>query len=102
MHGHGAVLCSACSGIFLLAESGLFNGRDTTVHFVYANMFASVDPTVPIHPERVLVVSGEREELVTSGASMSWHDLVLDQDFARKSLAFMPCHYPQFCKPLKT
>ncbi len=77
MHGHGAVLCSACSGIFLLAESGLFNGRDTTVHFVYANMFASVYPTVPIHPERVLVVSGEREELVTSGASMSWHDLVL-------------------------
>ena len=77
MHEQGAVLCSACSGIFLLAESGLFNGKDTTVHFIYANMFASVYPAVPIHPERVLVVSGEREELVSSGASMSWHDLVL-------------------------
>ena len=77
MHKQGAVLCSACSGIFLLAESGLFNGKDTTVHFGYANTFASVYPSVPVHPERVLVVSGEREELVSSGASMSWHDLVL-------------------------
>jgi transcriptional regulator GlxA family with amidase domain len=77
MHGQGAVLCSACSGIFLLAESGLFNGKDTTVHYVYASMFASVYPSVRIHPERVLVVSGECGELVSSGASMSWHDLVL-------------------------
>jgi transcriptional regulator GlxA family with amidase domain len=77
MHGQGAVLCSACSGIFLLAESGLFNGKDTTVHYVYASMFASVYPSVRIHPERVIVVSGECGELVSSGASMSWHDLVL-------------------------
>lgn len=77
MHAQGAVLCSACSGIFLLAESGLYEGRDTTVHYLYASMFSSVYPSIAIHPERVLVVSGEREELVSSGASMSWHDLAL-------------------------
>ncbi|HYE39386.1 MAG TPA: hypothetical protein VEB23_05615, partial [Ramlibacter sp.] len=33
MHAGGAMLCSACSGIFLLAETGLFDGRDATVHF---------------------------------------------------------------------
>ena len=33
MHDRGAVLCSACSGIFLLAETGLFDGKDATVHF---------------------------------------------------------------------
>jgi transcriptional regulator GlxA family with amidase domain len=77
MHERGAMLCSACSGVFLLAETGLFDGRDATVHFGYARAFAAAHPAVPIHPERVLVISGSREELVSSGASTSWHDLVL-------------------------
>jgi len=77
MHGRGALLCSACSGIFLLAETRLFDGMDATVHFGYARDFACTFPEVPIHPERVLVVSGKREDLITSGASMTWHDLVL-------------------------
>ena len=77
MHAGGALLCSACSGIFLLAETGLFDGRDATVHFGYAKPFAATFPQVTIHPEQVLVIAGQREELVCSGASMSWHDLVL-------------------------
>ncbi len=77
MHDRGAVICSACSGIFLLAETGLFDGRDATVHFGYARSFTALYPAVPIHPERVLVISGLREELVSSGASTTWHDLVL-------------------------
>ena len=77
MHKRGAVLCSACSGIFLLAETGLFDGKDATLHFGYARPFAAAYPDVPIHPERVLVISGLREELVCSGASTTWHDLVL-------------------------
>jgi transcriptional regulator GlxA family with amidase domain len=77
MYQRGAVLCSACSGIFLLAETGLFDGKDATVHFGYAREFAAAYPAVAIHPERVLVISGLREELVSSGASTTWHDLVL-------------------------
>ena len=77
MHGRGALLCSACSGIFLLAETGLFDGMDATVHFGYTRAFAAAYPQVPIHPERVLVISGKHEELITSGAAMTWHDLVL-------------------------
>ena len=77
MHRGGAVLCSACSGIFLLAETGLWDGRDATVHFDYAAAFGALYPAVTIHPERVLVISGSRDELVSSGASTTWHDLVL-------------------------
>ena len=77
MHAKGALLCSACSGIFLLAETGLWDGKDATVHFDYAEPFAQLYPAVSIHPDRVLVISGVREELVSSGASTSWHDLVL-------------------------
>lgn len=77
MHDRGAVLCSACSGIFLLAETDLFDGKDVTVHFAYAHAFSSTFPAISVHPDRVLVISGLREELVTSGASTTWHDLVL-------------------------
>lgn len=77
MHRRGALICSACSGIFLIAETGLFDGMDATVHFGYARAFAAAYPAVRIHPERVLVIAGKREELISSGASMTWHDLVL-------------------------
>lgn len=77
MHRQGALLCSACSGLFLLAETGLFDGMEATVHFGYARAFAAGFPAVRVRPEQVLVVSGRREELITSGASMTWHDLVL-------------------------
>lgn len=77
VHDRGATLCSACSGIFLLAETGRFDGRDATVHFQYADAFARTFPRVRVHAERVLVVSGARDELVCSGASTSWHDLAL-------------------------
>jgi transcriptional regulator GlxA family with amidase domain len=77
IHGKGADLCSACSGIFLLAETGLFDGRESTVHWGYAGAFRKAFPQVPIKPEQVLMVAGSRQELITSGASMTWHDLVL-------------------------
>ena len=77
MHDRGAVICSACSGIFLLAETGLFDGKDATVHFDYAREFTTVYPTVAVHPERTLVIAGRNEDLVSSGASTTWHDLTL-------------------------
>lgn len=77
MHAQGAQLCSACSGLFLIAETGLFDGNDATVHFGYVREFSAAYPAVPVHPERVLVISGRREELVSSGASNTWHDLAL-------------------------
>ncbi|WP_368744500.1 GlxA family transcriptional regulator [Desertibaculum subflavum] len=77
VYGRGAKLCSACSGVFLLAETGLLDGRDSTIHWVYASHFRSLYPDVPLHPEKTLVVAGEREQFVSCGASMSWHDLAL-------------------------
>lgn len=77
MHARGAMLCSACSGIFLLAETGLFDNVEATVHWGYAEPFRHTFPNVPIFPERVLVTAGGRQQFVSSGASMTWHDLVL-------------------------
>jgi transcriptional regulator GlxA family with amidase domain len=76
-HRAGATICSACSGLFLIAETGLFDGVDATVHWPYARLFAAQYPAVRAHPDRALVVAGSRRELISSGASTSWHDLVL-------------------------
>lgn len=86
MHRGGAVLCSACSGIFLLAETGLFDGVDATVHWSYVDALRAGFPAVSVLPERALVVAGGGR-LVSSGAATSWHDLVLHLIAERAGIA---------------
>ncbi len=77
MHAGGATLCSACSGVLLLAETGLLDGREATIHWAFAPTFRRNFPRVKLRLEEVLVATGKRKEFVMSGASASWHDLVL-------------------------
>ncbi len=77
MHDNGATLCSACSGLLLLAETNLLSGREATMHWAYEPTFRRNFPDVQLRLEEILVTAGERRELVMSGASMAWHDLVL-------------------------
>jgi transcriptional regulator GlxA family with amidase domain len=77
VHGEGAVVCSACSGVLLIAETGLLAGRDATIHPAYAPTFRRNFPDIRLRLEETLVATGERQELVMAGASSSWHDLVL-------------------------
>lgn len=76
-HHEGASLCSACSGIFLLGETGLFDGKSTTVHWAFADKLRASFPEIHASPEKVLIATGEEGRLISSGASTSWHDLVL-------------------------
>lgn len=77
MHDRGAILCSACSGVLLLAETGLLDGREATMHWAYARTFRENYPNVRLSLEKVLIATGDRQQFVMSGASASWHDLVL-------------------------
>jgi transcriptional regulator GlxA family with amidase domain len=77
MHSQGAILCSACSGVLLLAETGLLDDNDATMHWAYASTFKQNFPQVHLQLEKALVIAGERHQFVMSGASSSWHDLVL-------------------------
>jgi transcriptional regulator GlxA family with amidase domain len=77
MHSQGATLCSACSGVLLLAETGLLNGKDATMHWAFASTFRQNFPQVRLRLEKVLVIAGEYDQFVMSGASASWYDLVL-------------------------
>jgi transcriptional regulator GlxA family with amidase domain len=77
VHARGAMLCSACSGVLLLAETGLLDGREATIHWAYARTFQRNFPNVHLRLAKVLVIAGERRQFVMSGASASWHDLAL-------------------------
>lgn len=77
LHGQGAILCSACSGVLLLAESGLYDGYEATLHWAYADAFRKNFSKVQLRLEKTLLVTGHKQRLIMSGASSSWHDLVL-------------------------
>jgi transcriptional regulator GlxA family with amidase domain len=77
VHEHGALVCSACSGVLLIAETGLLSGREATIHPSYAPTFRENFPDIRLTLDEILVATGDRQELVMAGASASWHDLVL-------------------------
>ncbi|MTH36107.1 helix-turn-helix domain-containing protein [Paracoccus limosus] len=73
-HGAGSVLASVCAGAFLLAETGLLDGRRATTHWLYAETFAARFPKVALDPDRLIIDEGD---LLTAGGLMSWTDLGL-------------------------
>lgn len=77
MHRDGAILCSACTGVLLLAETGLLDGREATLHWAFAPTFRRRFPAVRLRTEEVLVTAGDRDEFVMTGGVTSWHDLAL-------------------------
>ena len=70
----GARVVSLCTGAFLLAESGLLDGRTATTHWFFADLFRQHYPKVDLRPERLIIDEGN---VITSGAATSFLDLVL-------------------------
>lgn len=77
MNERGAILCSACTGLALLAETGLLDGLQATTHWAFASSFRRDFPKVELCLNEVLVTAGERDAFVMSGGAASWQDLVL-------------------------
>lgn len=76
-HAAGSIVAAACSGALLLAEAGLLDGRDATTHWAYCDALAARHPSVRVHAQRSLVVTGEGHRLVMAGGGTSWQDLGL-------------------------
>ena len=73
-HERGAMLCAVCAGVFLLAETGLLEGREATTHWNLAGQFRDRYPMVLLKPERLLVDHGD---VVTAGGITAYLDLCL-------------------------
>lgn len=70
----GATIGASCSSTFLLAESGLLDGRKATTSWFLAPLFRSRYPRVDLHSELVLT---RDERLLCAGAALAQSDLVL-------------------------
>ncbi len=79
-HDQGALLASACTGVLLLAETGLLKGREATIHWAFAPTFHRNFPDVRLRTEEALIAVRDEdgdEDIVMTGGVMSWHDLAL-------------------------
>lgn len=70
----GTRVVSMCTGAFLLAATGLLDGRRATTHWFWAEEFRKMYPKVALHPEKLIVDEGN---VITSGAATSFNDLAL-------------------------
>lgn len=73
-HATGTTLGSVCAGAFLLAQTGLLNGRTVTTHWLYAEPFRRQFGQVKLDVDRLVIDDGD---IITAGGAMSWTDLGL-------------------------
>ncbi len=73
-HARGARIASICSGVFVLAASGLLDGRRATTHWKFADQLARRYPRIRVDAEALYVDEGR---VLTSAGSAAGLDLML-------------------------
>lgn len=73
-HGDGTRLAAACIGTFVLAETGLLEGKEATTTWWLGPLFRQRYPGVSLDDSRMIVPA---EDVVTAGATMGHLDLAL-------------------------
>jgi transcriptional regulator GlxA family with amidase domain len=73
-HAEGAIIAAVCGGVFLLADSGVLNGRRVTTHWAFAAELRQRHPQLRVESERLVVDDGD---IVTAGGVLAWTDLGL-------------------------
>ncbi|WP_460773230.1 GlxA family transcriptional regulator [Microbacterium sp. GXF7504] len=69
-----AWLLSVCSGAFVLAASGVLDGRRATTHWMYADTMARMYPAITVDPDVLYVQDGK---IITSAGTAAGLDACL-------------------------
>jgi transcriptional regulator GlxA family with amidase domain len=88
----GAEVASLCLGAFLLASTGLLNGKKCSTHWLFANEFRSMFPEVDLVDEKVIT---EQNNLYSSGGANSYWNLLLYlvEKYTTRELAILASKY---------
>lgn len=73
-HSEGAEIASLCLGAFLLAETGLLNGKKCSTHWGFANEFREMFPEVELVDGSIIT---EEHGIYSSGGANSYWNLLL-------------------------
>ena len=84
----GAEVASLCLGAFLLASTGLLNGKECSTHWLMSNVFRDMFPEVTLVDGRVVT---EQNGLYSSGGATSYWSLLLHlvEKYAGRDMAIM-------------
>lgn len=70
----GAEIASMCSGAFILAATGIMDGRSCSTHWLYADRFKEMYPDVNLHSDRLIT---DEKGIYTNGGAYSFLNLVI-------------------------
>jgi transcriptional regulator GlxA family with amidase domain len=85
---NGAEVASLCIGAFLLAATGLVNGRKCATHWMAANDFRKMFPEVNLMAEKIIT---DERGIYSSGGAYSYLNLILYliEKFAGRDVAIL-------------
>jgi transcriptional regulator GlxA family with amidase domain len=84
----GAEVASLCIGAFLLASTGLLNGKSCSTHWLYANEFRNMFPEIHLTDDKVIT---EQNGIYSSGGATSYWNLLLYlvEKYTNREMAIM-------------
>lgn len=85
-HHNGVVIASYCTGAFILASTGILNGKVATTHWRSEQLFKELFPSIRLDASQLIIDNGD---VICSGGSLSYVDLTLHiiQRFISKEIA---------------
>ena len=85
---NGAEVASLCLGAFLLASTGLLNGRKCATHWMAASAFRQMFPEVELVTEKIIT---DEQGIYSSGGAFSYLNLILYliEKYAGKEMAVL-------------
>jgi transcriptional regulator GlxA family with amidase domain len=88
----GAEVASLCVGAFLLAATGLLDGKKCSTHWGFANEFMRLFPAVDLQDGSIIT---EEQRLYTSGGANSYWNLLLHlvEKYTDRATAILAARY---------
>jgi transcriptional regulator GlxA family with amidase domain len=73
-HAAGSTIGTVCLGAFVLAQTGLLDGRAATTHWTQAKALSERFPNIKVHADKPIIDDGD---IITTAGLMAWSELGL-------------------------